>query len=109
MWKYRHANAHFRSVFHELEIEKGRYNNTPIADRLCKMCNLGQVENELHFIIICSMFNDPRRRYIAIDSITTPTLDNFYAVMSNRTEQVVKHLASYIYYVLQRRRELLTL
>jgi len=55
--KYRHAYAQRRSGFHELEIEKGRYNNTPIADRLCKICNLDQVENELHFILIvlCSM------------------------------------------------------
>jgi len=29
-------NAQLRSGFHELEIEKGSYNNTPIADRLCK-------------------------------------------------------------------------
>jgi len=89
--KYRHANAQLRSGFHELEIEKGHYNNTPFADRLCKSCNLGQVENELHFIIICSMFNDPRRRYIAIDSINTLTADFFYALMSNPNALVVKH------------------
>jgi len=100
---------HIRSGFYELEIEKGRYNNTPIADRLCKICSLDQVENELHSILICPMFDDLRRRYIAIDSITTPTVDNFYALMSNRNELVVKHLASYIYNALQRRREFLTL
>jgi len=94
--KYRHAYAQLRSGFHELEIEKGRYNNTPIADRLCKICYLDQVENELHIILICPLFDDLRRRYIAIDSITTPTVDNFYALMSNRNELVVKHLASYI-------------
>ena len=94
--KYRHAYAQLRSGFHELEIEKGRYNNTPFADRLCKICNLDQVENELHFILICPMFDDMRRRYIAIDSVTTPNVDNFYGIMSNRNELVVKHLASYI-------------
>jgi len=55
------------------------------------------------------MFDDLRRRYIAIDSITTPTVDTFYALMSNRNELVVKHLASSIYYALQRGREFLTL
>jgi len=53
------------------------------------------------------MFDDLRRRYIAIDSITT--VDTFYALMSNRNELVVKHLASYIFYALQREREFLTL
>jgi len=107
--KYRHAYAQLRSGFYELEIEKGHYNNTPIADRLCKNCNLDQVENELHFILICPMCDDLRRRYIAIDSINTPTVDNLYDLMSNHNELIVKHLASYIYYALQRRREFLTL
>ena len=61
------------------------------------------------FILICPIFDDLRRRYIAIDSIITPTVDTFYALMSNRSELVVKHLASYIYYALQRRQEFLTL
>ena len=40
----RHAYAQMRSGFYELKIEKGPYNNTPIADHLCKMCNLCQVK-----------------------------------------------------------------
>jgi len=55
------------------------------------------------------MFDDLRKRYIAIDSTTTPTVDNFYALMFNRNELFVTHLASYIYYALQLRREFLTL
>jgi len=43
------------------------------------------------------MFSDLRRRYIAIDIINIPTLDNFHALVSNRNELVVKHLASYNY------------
>ena len=36
-----------------LNIEKGRYLNTPAEDRICKLCNSG-VEDEFHFTIICS-------------------------------------------------------
>ena len=38
-----------------LNIEKGRYLNTPAEDRICKLCNSG-VEDEFHFTIICSKF-----------------------------------------------------
>jgi hypothetical protein len=31
-----------------LNIEKGRYLNTPAEDRICKLCNSG-VEDEFHF------------------------------------------------------------
>ena len=34
-----------------LNIEKGRYSNTPAEDRICKLCNSG-VEDEFHFTII---------------------------------------------------------
>ena len=109
--KYRHAYAQFRPGFHELDIEKGRYNYMPFTDRLCNICNLGQVGNERHFILICPVFDDIRKRCSAIDSINTPTVDTFYA-LPNRYDLVVKHLASYIffiYYALQRRRKFLTL
>jgi hypothetical protein len=33
-----------------LNIEKGRYLNTPAEDRICKLCNSG-VEDEFHFTI----------------------------------------------------------
>ena len=36
-----------------LNIEKGRYLNTPAEDRIFKLCNSG-VEDEFHFTIICS-------------------------------------------------------
>jgi hypothetical protein len=36
-----------------LNIEKGRYLNTPVEDRICKLCNSG-VEDEFHISIICS-------------------------------------------------------
>jgi hypothetical protein len=39
-----------------LNIEKGRYLNTPVEDRICKFCNSG-VENEFHFTIIVQNFS----------------------------------------------------
>ena len=36
-----------------LNIEKGRYLNTPAEDRICKLCNSG-VKDKFHFTIICS-------------------------------------------------------
>jgi len=60
-----------------------------------KFVTLDQVEDELHFILICPMFDELRRRYIAIESITNPTVDIFYIF--------------FVYYALQRRREFLTL
>ncbi len=39
-----------------MEIETGRYSNTPVQMRLCRNCDLGEIEDEMHFICNCSKF-----------------------------------------------------
>ena len=43
-----------------LEIERGRYNNTRVEDRLCNMCDSKEIENECHTLIRCDLFSDIR-------------------------------------------------
>ena len=40
-----------RSGTLKLNIELGRYNNTPRESRLCLCCNMNVVENEYHFVL----------------------------------------------------------
>jgi hypothetical protein len=39
--KYRVSN-------HKLQIERGRYENIHHEERICKLCDSGEVENEFH-------------------------------------------------------------
>ena len=41
-----------------LHIELGRFRNIPPIDRKCKHCN--EIENEIHFFIHCSLFEENR-------------------------------------------------
>ena len=43
-----------------LAIEVGRYHNTSEDDRLCEMCDLNEIENEVHFILYCPYYDDLR-------------------------------------------------
>ena len=47
--KLRNALCKFRLPAHSLEIETGRYNATPLEQRICKFCTSPHVENEYHF------------------------------------------------------------
>ena len=53
--KYRFALTRFRLSSHELEIERGRYENKPMIERICKCCNMNMVENEYHFALVCPL------------------------------------------------------
>ena len=48
-----------RISVHSLAIETGRYNNTLKKQRFCKHCPTS-VENESHFILYCSRFDNLR-------------------------------------------------
>ena len=37
-----------------LQIETGRYTNTPAANRICKLCHL-EIEDQYHFLLICPL------------------------------------------------------
>lgn len=54
----RKAITKIRCSDHDLEIEKGRHRKIPREARLCKLCNKGQIETEVHFLINCDYYNN---------------------------------------------------
>jgi hypothetical protein len=49
-----------RTSSHKLAIETGRYNNIPVDQRLCTMCEGNEVEDEIHFITQCHKYHQQR-------------------------------------------------
>ena len=47
-----------------LEIEKGRRSNLDRSDRLCKLCQTNEVEDEIHFLLKCPVFESTRSQFI---------------------------------------------
>ena len=45
---------------HKLEIEQDRYKNISADKRTCKLCNNG-VEDEIHFLLKCSVLEKMRK------------------------------------------------
>ena len=53
--------AQFRSGILPLHIETGRYTGTEESQRLCHLCELGEIESEIHFLLYCPFYNDLRK------------------------------------------------
>ena len=49
---------------HKLEVETGRHRNIEREHRLCKVCTLGQIEDENHFLNICPAYDEIRKKVI---------------------------------------------
>jgi hypothetical protein len=53
-FEHRRCLTKLRISAHRLHIETGRYQGIPPHQRLCGQCDSGEVEDEIHFLLIAS-------------------------------------------------------
>ena len=46
-----------------LRVETGRYINLKVDERICEQCDLGTVEDELHFLFHCKLYEEEREYF----------------------------------------------
>lgn len=105
----RKAIAKFRSCNLPLEIEKGRYTRpkTPVTERICKYCDSHNIEDETHFLINCSFYDDIRYGLFQLSSQINPSFANLTSdeklvfIMQNNVVQ--SKLASCLLKMIKRR------
>ena len=69
-------------------------NRTPLDDRLCLIC--GVLEDEFHFMLECSLYNDERKKYIKRYYWQRPNMPKFIQYMSSEKAFVIKNIAIFI-------------
>ena len=47
-----------------LFIETGRFYNIKLEHRICTLCNMNKIENEIHFLFECVLYNDLRTSWL---------------------------------------------
>ena len=82
--KLRMLITRLRLASYDLEIEIGRHNRIDRNNRICKLCNSNAIETEFHFVMVCPLYKDLRRKYIPFSS--WPTVNRFirYMALSNK-------------------------
>ena len=60
---WRKSISKLRCSSHILQIEKGRHTNQPREERICKLCDKGEIETEDHLLLTCSRYNTLRTKY----------------------------------------------
>ena len=103
--KYKIALCRFRLSSHKLEIERGRYFNIPREERKCKLCHTNFVENEYHFLLVCPLYRELRKKYFKSHYCKWPTLNKFDQLMSSTSKNELRNLSKYIYFATRLRDE----
>jgi hypothetical protein len=63
-FEYRRSMCKLRISAHKLNIEVGRYNKTPRNERFWKKCTTGEIEDEMHFLLLCNHFETDRKNIL---------------------------------------------
>jgi hypothetical protein len=90
--------AQFRTGNHKLEIEIGRHRNLNTEDRLCKFCelsNINVIEDEYHVIFHCPAYNDIRNVYLGKET-SVANMHNFVSILKTTTPENIVNLAHFI-------------
>ena len=85
----------FRTRNHKLPVETGRWNNTPLSDRICHLCQ-SDIGDEFHFIMKCTFFNDQRLRYIKPYYRNHPNVCKMSELMNHPDKNTLKNLTSFV-------------
>jgi hypothetical protein len=62
----RRSLARFRCANHKLQIKLGRQvkpMKVPVQQHYCKLCNLGAVKDDDHFLLVCPAYQSVRARF----------------------------------------------
>lgn len=93
----------FKTSNHVLFVETGRYCRPvlPRENRLCKFCNLNEVEDEVHLLFCCSLYSDLRQTFFQkianIVDINVADHTNFLtALFASNNHTAAIHAAIYI-------------
>ena len=105
----RKALANFRCSSHSLQIEKGRHANVEREYRFCPFClerNVYTVENELHFFMLCPLYNDLRKLYFKPAWNTNICPQMFYSIMKTTDTQCLFSVAKFLLGAFELRRSI---
>lgn len=105
-YKLRKYISKFRLSSHPLPIERGRYTQpiTAKENRICHLCNLRAIGDELHFLLICPYFDVQRASLVGkIDRFNPSVLNThsdakqvFVNIMMNKDSRIIIALAKFI-------------
>ena len=83
---------------HQLRIETGRYarNRLERALRLCTLCDISDIQDEYHFVLVCLVYDSIRKKYISSFYYKRPNVFKFITLMQSNQLKVLRNLGKYL-------------
>ena len=92
-----------------LRIQTGRYarNNIPRNERYCQCCQTLDIEDEYHFVCVCSTYNVLRRKYLKRCYYIRPSVFKYHQLLITSDRRELINLSKFVKESLKLRNTLL--
>ena len=105
---YRKCITKLRLSAHKLAIESGRYSRTMRSDRLCTVCDLHDIEDEFHFVLVCPKYKDIRATFIPSIYFRQPNMYKFVQFINTTSQKKLSNLGKYLFMANKKRDSLIS-
>ena len=90
------AITRLRLGSHHLNIERGRWTNTVLAQRKCTLCD--DLEDEYHFVVTCVKFQYLRIKYLPKHLYTNPSMYKFLNFVNTENKSQLRKLGLFLHH-----------
>ena len=86
----------FRTANHFFPVETGRWNDVDYSDKKCSLCNLDDIGDEMHYLLICPHFHVERKRYVKEYFYLRPNILKYQQLMSVSSQNELINLCKFV-------------
>ena len=72
------------------------HRNINYENRICSLCNTGEIGDEFHYILQCPTFHLQRQRYLNQDYLIDPNREKFSQLFQSENFSILRKLAKFI-------------
>ena len=86
----------FRTLNHRLPIQTGRYEGIERSQRICTKCDLNDLGDEFHYLLLCPYFVKKRQHYLKPYFYTKPNVLKLEKLLMSSKKSILTKLAMFM-------------
>ena len=88
---------------HKLLSETGSWSrggrpSIPFSERICKYCNINDIEDEYHFVLTCKKYQHIRNKYIPLYYRNNPSVFKLIKLLSSDQKEILLRISKFLYH-----------
>ena len=92
----------YRTGNHRPPIETGRWDDTPLNERKCNVCNKNGIGDEYHYLFSCDFFKNERNLYLKQYFYVNLNICKYRELFTSNSETTLIKLSNFVGIIMQK-------